>query len=121
MRAAAHILGFMSLGVPAMILHECGHIVTAKVCGVKVKKVGVSRLGLYTVREPGPPRLNLIVSLAGPLANLLLAVVLWPVLPSFAQVNLIAGLFNLVPLQNSDGDRVMRILTNVHTNTDGRG
>jgi len=93
-----------------MLLHECGHIAMAFLCGVKVKKVGLSRVGLYTVREPGPRWANLCVSLAGPLFNLLLAVALREVLPTFAWVNLIAFIFNLLPMQNSDGRRVLALL-----------
>jgi len=100
----------MLLGIPAMLLHECGHIAMAFLCGVKVKKVGLSRIGLYTVREPGPRWANLCVSLAGPLFNLLLAMALRDALPTFAWVNLIAFIFNLLPIQNSDGRRIMTLL-----------
>src|ERR1700752_3687661 len=101
----------MLLGVPAMLLHESGHIAIAYLCGVKVKKVGLSRTGLYTVREPGPRWANLCVSLAGPLLNLLLAMALRDVLPTFAWVNLIACVYNLLPIPNSDGRRIMELLT----------
>ena len=100
----------MLLGIPAMLLHESGHIAIAFLCGVKVKKVGLSRHGLYTVREPGPRWANLCVSLAGPLLNLLLAVALRDVLPTFAWVNLIACVYNLLPIPNSDGSRVRELL-----------
>src|SRR5690349_11808262 len=61
------ILITMLWGIPAMLLHEAGHIVAALWCGVKVKKVGLSRTGLYTVREAGPKWSNVCISLAGPL------------------------------------------------------
>ncbi len=100
----------MLLGIPAMLLHESGHIAIAFLCGVKVKKVGLSRTGLYTVREPGPRWANLCISLAGPLVNLLLAVALRDVLPTFAWVNLIACLYNLLPIANSDGRRIVALV-----------
>jgi Zn-dependent protease len=100
----------MLLGIPAMLLHESGHIAIAFLCGVKVKKVGLSRTGLYTVREPGPKWANLCISLAGPLFNLLLAVALREVLPTFAWVNLIACVYNLLPIANSDGRRIMALV-----------
>ena len=34
----------MALGIPAMLLHEGGHIAAALLLGVKVKKVGLSRV-----------------------------------------------------------------------------
>ena len=104
------MLVVMLLGIPAMLLHECGHIAAALLCGVKVKKVGLSRTGLYTVREPGPKWANLCVSLAGPLINLTLAIVLRDTLPIFAWVNLIAFLYNFLPIPNSDGKRIVALL-----------
>jgi len=104
------VLLTMALGIPAMLLHEFGHIAAALLCGVKVKKVGLSRVGLYTVREPGPRWANLCISLAGPLFNLLLAVALRDVLPTFAWANLIAFLFNLLPIPQSDGRRIIALL-----------
>ena len=105
-----HILYPMLLGVPAIILHECGHIIVAKMCGVKVKRVGISRIGLYTVREAGPNWANLCISFAGPLVNLLLAATFHGSAPTFAWVNLVAGIYNLLPIPNSDGRRIMGIL-----------
>jgi Zn-dependent protease len=101
----------MLMGIPAMLLHEAGHISVALLCGVRVKKVGLSRTGLYTVREPGPRWANLCVSLAGPLVNLLLAAALRNTMPTFAWVNLIACVFNLLPIPNSDGRRILALLS----------
>jgi len=110
MTMLSNMLVTMLLGIPAMLLHECGHIAVAFVCGVKVKKVGLSRTGLYTVREPGPTWANLCISLAGPLFNLLLAIALREVAPTFAWVNFIACIYNLLPIPNSDGRRIMALL-----------
>jgi Zn-dependent protease len=107
------------LGIPAMLLHECGHIVMAMLCGVKVKKIGISRMGFYTVREPGPRWANLCVSFAGPAVNFLLAFVLREVAPTFALVNLIAAVFNLLPVPNSDGSRILGLLAAPRT-SEGR-
>ena len=105
-----YMLLVMLLGIPAMLLHECGHISVALLCGVKVKKVGLSKTGLYTVREAGPRWANLCVSLAGPLTNFVLAIALRDVVPTFAWVNAIACGFNLLPIRNSDGTRVLALL-----------
>jgi len=98
------------MGLPAMFFHECGHIVVALFCGVKIKRVGLSWMGLYTVREAGPNWANLCVSFAGPAVNFLLAFALRNTLPGFAWVNLVAALFNLLPIPNSDGSRILAIL-----------
>jgi len=100
----------MLVGIPAMLLHEFGHIAMALLCRVKVKKVGLSWVGLYTVREAGPKWANVCVSLAGPLFNLLLAIKLRDLFPRFAWVNCVACLYNLLPIPNSDGRRVLALL-----------
>jgi len=100
----------MLMGLPAMFFHECGHIGMAMICGVKIKKIGLSWMGLYTVREPGSKWGNLCVSFAGPAVNFLLAFLLRNTLPGFAWVNLVAALFNLLPIPNSDGSRILGIL-----------
>lgn len=110
MNVLLSMLSVMLLGIPAMFLHECGHILVALLCGVKVKKVGLSKTGLYTVREPGPRWANLCISIAGPLTNLALAVALRDILPTFAWINVIACGYNLLPIPNSDGSRVLALL-----------
>jgi Zn-dependent protease len=110
MMMLAHILYVMLLGFPAMVLHESGHVVVALLCGVNVKRVGLCRKGLYTVREPGPKWINIAVSAAGPLVNLILAVVLWDSMKTFAEVNVLACLYNLLPIANSDGSRILALL-----------
>jgi Zn-dependent protease len=104
------ILITMLWGIPAMLLHEAGHIVAALWCGVKVKKVGLSRTGLYTVREAGPRWSNLCISLAGPLFNLYLAIAFKDIAPTFSWVNYVACGFNLLPIPNSDGSRILALL-----------
>ena len=111
MTLANEVLLTVLMGIPAMLLHEFGHLAAAWLCGVKVKKVGLSRVGFYTVREAGPKWANLCVSFAGPLFNLLLAIGLRDVLPGFAWVNLIACIFNLLPIPNSDGRRILTLLS----------
>jgi Zn-dependent protease len=113
------MLAAMLMGLPAMFFHECGHIGVALFCGVKIKKVGLSWMGLYTVREAGPRWANLCVSAAGPAVNFILAFALRDAMPGFAWVNLVAGLFNLLPIPNSDGSRIRGLLVPVRTPTSG--
>ena len=110
MSIVSHMLLTMLLGIPAMLLHESGHVAIALACGVKVKRVGLSRAGLFTVREPGPRWANLCISAAGPLLNLLLYFVLREAAPLFAWVNLIACIYNLAPIPNSDGRRLVALI-----------
>jgi Zn-dependent protease len=89
-----------------MLLHEAGHMFTAQVIGVRVKGLGVSWKGLYTLRETGSPAQNLVISLAGPFANLAL-LVFWHLSPIFGLANLCFFFCNLIPIRGSDGDRAL--------------
>jgi Zn-dependent protease len=95
------------LGLIAAALHEGGHLVAAVLVGVKVKSIGFRWKGLYTVRESGPPMKNLLISLAGPCTNLAL-VGFWPLSHLFGLANLCFAFVNILPIEGSDGERVMR-------------
>jgi Zn-dependent protease len=97
----------------AAILHEAGHLVTALSLGVKVKRVGLNWRGPYIVREPGTSIENTLISLAGPLFNLLLCILSYHTAPTFGFVNGFLGVFNLLPfVPSSDGQRVYRLWNN---------
>jgi Zn-dependent protease len=93
-------------GLLAMVLHEIGHLCVAQGLGLKVKHVGFCWKGMYTVREAGPPQINLQVALAGPLTNLAL-MPLWYLSPIFGMANLVCGICNLLPISGSDGTRAL--------------
>jgi Zn-dependent protease len=94
------------LGVIAMILHECGHLAAASALGVRVKRVGLQwNRGLFTVREQGTVRQNLLIALAGPFVNVLL-VASGPWYPVLGLANFCYGLANMLPIEGSDGYRV---------------
>jgi Zn-dependent protease len=93
------------VGVIAMTLHEVGHLVAAPLAGIKVRTVGFGWKGLYTLREPGPPVKNIIVSLAGPFTNLLL-LAFWHLSPKLGLANLCFAFFNILPIEGSDGERI---------------
>ncbi len=95
------------LGLLAMALHEVGHVLAALALGIRVKGVGMRWKGMYTVREAGPPAKNLLISLAGPLTNVLL-MLCWHWSPTFGLANFCFALGNLLPIKGSDGDRALK-------------
>ncbi len=99
-------------GIVGMVLHELGHAGATLACGLKVRKFGVSWKGVYVVRQSGTSMQNRLVTLAGPVTNLLLACS-WPIAPKFAFANLILGVFNLLPLKGSDGSRIFAGLKSI--------
>ncbi len=110
MEVVIAMLFAMLLGVPSLLLHECGHLAAARLCGVKVKRVGISWIGLFVQRESGPRWANLLISFSGPFVNLLLSAALWNTAPEFAQINLFVGVASLIPLPKSDGRRIITLL-----------
>jgi hypothetical protein len=103
----------MGLGLLAMAFHEAAHIVIAIALGVRIKKIGLGWKGMYTVRDPGPPAKNMLVSLAGPLVNLAL-ILSWHWFPTFGLANFCCFAANAVPIQGSDGDRALTCWQQMH-------
>ena len=107
------ILRGMGLGLLAMAVHEAAHVAAALSLGIEVKKIGMGWTGMYTVRHPSTPGKNMLVSLVGPLTNLAL-LLFWHWLPLFGLANLCIGAVNLLPIQGSDGERVLNCWQQMH-------
>ncbi|MFQ5768296.1 MAG: glutaredoxin 3, partial [Acidobacteriota bacterium] len=109
----------------SLLLHELAHCVVARALGIPVRRItlfifgGVSQLG----REPTRPSDEVWIAMAGPLASFALAALslgtslaattlsmgaLAALAICLFALNLILGLFNLVPAFPLDGGRVLR-------------
>lgn len=119
-------------------LHELGHSVVAQSLGVRVREIVLLPIGglARMERAPSKPWHELVIAIAGPLVNVLLAVLLfvtaYPVLgagwlstdtlalaasgsPSLAGMwmgllvaNIVLAVFNMIPALPMDGGRVLR-------------
>ena len=125
-----------------ILLHEFGHALAARHYGVETRDIvlfpigGMARLD----RLPEKPTQELLVALAGPLVNVLIATVLFPFFwfmtrpqlssrdipnpdnlddnfflffPLLLFLNLLLAIFNLIPAFPMDGGRILRALLSV--------
>lgn len=123
---------FLVLLFVCVLLHEFGHIFTARAFGVTTPYVTLLPIGgvAQLERIPEDPRQEFLIAIAGPLVNVAIAGLLIlfagasvnagaatgvenmriPLVDRLAAVNLFLALFNMIPAFPMDGGRVLRAL-----------
>lgn len=107
-----------------VFLHELGHSLVAQANGIRVTDITLWPLGgMARMAEiPEDPKLEAKIAIAGPVVNLVIALVLLPFSSGFQAaasfgtspidtivfINLMLGLFNLIPAFPMDGGRLLR-------------
>jgi Zn-dependent protease len=127
LRAVLDELTFIVLFFFCILLHEFGHAAGAALFRIRTLDVTLTFFGGYA-RLSEPPRTTLaevVVSFAGPAANLAIAAALWQwlgpdaayaadnstrILLNLAYANLFLGIFNLLPGYPLDGGNIARAL-----------
>tara|TARA_R110002020_G_scaffold411378_3_gene621030 strand:- start:725 stop:1354 length:630 start_codon:yes stop_codon:yes gene_type:complete len=106
----------------SVLLHEMGHVAVAQHFGIGTRSITLHLLGgLASIeKEPEDPVEEICIALAGPAVNIVLLFASMPFLYmqvpgsfEFAFINLIMGVFNLVPAYPMDGGRVLRALLSI--------
>ncbi len=108
----------------SVLAHEFGHALTARRFGMRTHAIMLFLFGgvAQVAEEPPSPRAEFLVAIAGPLTSLALAAAFYAVSPVLGDralgaiirylvvVNLMLGVFNMVPGFPLDGGRVLRAL-----------
>ncbi|MCK5405931.1 MAG: site-2 protease family protein [Candidatus Krumholzibacteria bacterium] len=109
-----------------VVLHEFGHSLQVMRYGIRVRDIVLLPIGgmARAERIPENPRQEIIVAISGPLVNFGLAAILFGVmwisgtpmapengfLANLFAINILLGVFNLVPAYPMDGGRILRAL-----------
>lgn len=103
----------------SILLHECGHILAAKLLGRKISSIKILPVGLNATIDdrPGCRWERLLIYISGPLANVLLFTALMLInsyylyqtdnMRFFILVNICLAIFNLIPVLPLDGGRIL--------------
>ncbi|HZP35793.1 MAG TPA: site-2 protease family protein [Methylomirabilota bacterium] len=110
----------------SVLLHELSHSFVAIAHGLSVRGITLHVFGgvSHLEDEPPTPRAEFLIAVVGPITSFAVAAVLWAadagglVRPAWAQavvaylvlVNVVVGIFNLVPGFPLDGGRVLRAI-----------
>lgn len=105
----------------SVILHELGHAVAANWFGYKCNSITLDWFGgmASMAKMPETPYHELLVIGAGPCINLILWIATLPFsgewIRMFGNIQLVLGLFNLLPVFPMDGGRLMRAMFHKYT------
>lgn len=123
-----------------VLLHELGHTFVALHYGITTKSILLLPIGGIAMieRQPEKPVQEILISVAGPIVNIVIALLLLPFLHDYVPfwqsttviydihagnflfyvhtINIVLALFNLIPAFPMDGGRVLRGALSIYSN-----
>ena len=101
--------GLLPMALLACLCHECGHCIAIRAVKGRVRLLHLSCIGAQIYLErPLTQRQEFFVALCGPAVNLLLAKGVTHEI--FSGINLALAFFNLLPIGQLDGSRMLHSL-----------
>jgi Zn-dependent protease len=117
-QAAATWLFIGSVLFGSVLLHEIGHALAAKRFGFNTKSITLYPFGGIAAIEMEPSDVEEFwIAIAGPAVNFAIAIVSLPILffgynifSFIISINILMGVFNMIPAYPMDGGRVLRAI-----------
>lgn len=101
---------YFTASLSAVLLHELGHIAAMKIMSVHIEIIRFKLGAINIVADCfGSKKQSAAIALAGPIVNLSLSVLYFVCdgfLHIFGAVNLVVGVFNLLPISGLDGNDI---------------
>ncbi len=116
---AALILTHSYLSLAALLaaaIHECGHILAARVCKISLceMRLGIFGASLSTSSGLCSYKKEIFLAAAGPFFNFLTVALFYPIIKNandfselFLAASLFLGILNLLPIADLDGGRIL--------------
>lgn len=100
-------VGWIVAWILAVCVHELGHILACKICNVRIDWIEVGLCGARINTEGMSAPKQIVCSLAGPLCGCCL-ILLLKSYPKAAMCAIIQTIFNLLPIQGTDGGCILQ-------------
>lgn len=96
----------------SVIIHELGHLAAMRAFGLCIEGISVSAFDIRIIgrRSLVPVVADVVISLSGPVTNLLVFIIFLFINPDFAYINLFIGLFNILPASSLDGGQALYLI-----------
>lgn len=114
-------------GLYACMIHECGHLIAMSILDVKVNQIIFYGAGIKIVPEKSrivSVRDDIIILSGGCIINFVCFTIFYfcgrtdSILQIFAVINLVTGIFNLIPLKGFDGARICEVIIDNYCKSD---